>query len=162
MNNQEYSIKETLNILNISRTTLYTKIDKYKKELNPHITSKNGKKYISHDGIEILRSPNNIDSETNNCTDYVDNEVDSCTDISDNINTSGYIEIISLLKSQLEDKNGQIQDLQKDKENLYQELSEQRKLHENTQVLLQNSQQKILYIEQIKEKEQPWWKKLFN
>ena len=44
---EEYSIKEVLDMLDISRATLYNKLNKYEKELSSHITNKHGKKYIS-------------------------------------------------------------------------------------------------------------------
>lgn len=50
----EYTIKEALAELNISKATLYYRINKYKRKIEPHILMKNGKKFISRQGIEIL------------------------------------------------------------------------------------------------------------
>jgi DNA-binding Lrp family transcriptional regulator len=50
----DYTVQETATKLNISRMTVYKKIDKL-TELKKHIKIKNGKKYLTDNGIEIIK-----------------------------------------------------------------------------------------------------------
>lgn len=154
MDKHEYSIKEVLDILDISRATLYNKLDKYKSQLAKHISTKSGKKYISYDGVAFLKN-----------LDILDNDQDSVQTSENTLDN----EMISILKRQLDDKDKYIMELQQDKSNLFKELEirnkqieDQNRMLENSQVLLQQSQQKILYLEEAKISYIPWWKKLFS
>ena len=144
---KEYSIKEALDMLDISRATFYNKLNRYGKELKPHMASKNGKKYISIDGIEFLKNLDNYIDEPDNCIDNLNN----CLDGFDN---SDNRRIMILLEEQLNVKDSQIKSLSD-------ALAVAHKLNENNQILLNQAQQKILYLEQANDKSYWWqfWKK---
>jgi hypothetical protein len=157
---REYTIKETLDILDISRATLYNKLDKYKTDLSKYISTKNGKKYISQECINYLKKLDNQQDNTHTKIDTLDN--------AQTIKYTIDNEVLFILKKQLDDKDRYICELQHDKSNLFKEIEnknkqieDQNRMLENNQVLLQQSQQKILYLEQSKEKVS-WWQKIFS
>ena len=140
MTKEKYSIKEVLDMLDISRATLYNKLNRYEKELAPHITNQHGKKYISMDGINFLKNP--------------DNCIDSLNNYPDDFNNLNYVKIVALLEEQLNVKDSQIKSLNN-------ALATAHKLNENNQILLNQAHQKILYLEQTNNKSYWWqfWKK---
>jgi len=142
MGKQAYSIKEVLDKLDISRATLYNRIDKNKQQLDRHISSKNGKKYISSIGIEILRANEGI------------NDVDNMDNVNDSINNENRSggEVIEILKKDNEFLKNQI--LEKDSH-----IHTLTKLIENSQILLRESQQKVLLLET--KKKENFFKRLF-
>lgn len=148
MDKKEYTIKEILDILNISRATLYNKLDKNRHAFDGHISTRNGKKYISKSALSILQNIDNI-QDIHQTTETIKDSLDN--------------ELLHILKAQ-------ICDLQQDKEKLYKELEiknkqieDQNRMLENNQVLLQQSHKKILYLETRDENKKlsSWWKKIF-
>lgn len=144
---QEYTIKECLDILNISKATLYSRINLNKVSLNQYISMKNGKKYITSEGLELIKC-------LNNSSDYVQTSSDSLEN-----------KLMNALKEQIEE-------LKKDKERLFAELEiknkqieDQNRMLENNQIIIQQSQQKIFFLEseeQKKNNKHTWWKRIFQ
>jgi hypothetical protein len=151
-----YTILEASKLIGISKVTAYKKINTV-KELKQHITVKNNIQYIDTEGLDKLKAliskPVNCKEETeNDDTNYQNKEnskvVNRFTDLQE--------DYIALLKQQLEEKDRQLSE--KDKI-----ISEHTELIRNSQVLFQQSQQKIFLLEQAKEEEKrSWWGKLFQ
>lgn len=121
---KNYTVKETLEELNISRATFYNKIKLKSEELKEHITFKEGKKYISSIGVEILRKNENDNSKTTT-TNLSESEI--LIKENDFLKTQ-----IDFLQSQLTKKDDQIKTLCN--------------LVENSQVLLKNEQETKLLV----------------
>lgn len=137
---QFLSIYEVASILGTSHTTIYKKIknsDVYKR-LEPFIKVYNGNKSISIEGVEILKQ-----------------YIQTAPTVKENADTTENLKetLINILQQQIADLKDQL--VIKDKQ-----LESQSELHRNTQLLLSQSQQKILYLEQSMKK-QPWWKMIF-
>lgn len=131
---QEYTIKEVLKQLNISKSTLYYRINKLSSKLYGEIALKNGKTFVSSKGLKILSSNNSLDSSDNspNCLGKnplsLDNKKDTKFDI---------IEVLKkeneFLKNQLIEKDNHIKKLSV--------------LIENSQILLKHEQEKKLFLQ---------------
>lgn len=122
---QEYTIKEALEELNISRATLYNRLKLSSKKLKEHITIKDGKKYISQIGIEILKDNTSIDeNDVNKSSEDINNRNFEFDLLKENEFLKSQIEF---LQSQMLMKDDQIKTLFT--------------LVENSQVLLKNEQQ---------------------
>lgn len=167
MNKTEYSIKETLQLLNISRTTLYSRFDKYKTELESHIYIKDGKKYVSTEGIHILMCTDKLGDVPNNCPNNLDNVPNNYPN---NLNNNNYNEIKSLLMEQLAEKDRQLDALRSDKDKVIEMIERQletkdeqihtlTELHKNSQLLLGQAQQKIILLDVPKK---TFWSKITN
>lgn len=146
---QEYTVKECLDILNISKATFYSRINLNKDSLNQYISMKNGKKYITSEGLEFIKCLNNIPDSVQT--------VHTVLDDSDK-------RIMDLLKEQIDE-------LKKDKERLFTEIDiknrqieDQNRMLENNQVIIQQSQQKIFFLESEEQKKikMSWWKRIFE
>lgn len=77
----EYSISEASRILNITRVTVYKKIDKI-EGIQGHIQTRGKSKYINDEGIELIKK-----SLSNNCKEYTQENiqvVNTCTNNEDN------------------------------------------------------------------------------
>lgn len=123
----EYTIKEAVQELKISKATFYNRINKYKQDLKNEIYLKDGKKYISVHGLEILKS--------NSCL----NSLDNCLDSENNTKNDETLQKENdFLKNQLIEKDKQIQTLSR--------------LIENSQILLKQEQQAKLLLIDSKEK----------
>lgn len=121
-----YDIKEVSEQLKISQVAVYKQIKK--KEVKSHVFKKDGKTFITQEGIDVI---NRLRSEFK----QVENDVKN-----DNINNQEnasvnnvLTDIIEVLKDQLKQKDDQIQ-----------QLLEQNK---NSQFLLKNSQDRIIMLE---------------
>lgn len=156
----EYTIKEALAELNISKATLYYRINKLKRNIEPHILTRNGKNFISHEGIEILRGNHGLDGLPDSSDisldhpDHSPNSSDNSLDCSDcGLNCSENQKQINndafnifkmeneFLKLQIREKDNQIQTLSR--------------LVENSQLLLKHEQDKntmLIELEKNKEK----------
>jgi hypothetical protein len=133
---KEYSIKEALIELNISRATLYNRLKLQEKNLKDHINIKDGKKYISSIGIKILKNNDSIDESKE-----VDKDNFELNKENDFLKSQ-----IEFLQSQLEKKDEQIETLSK--------------LVENSQVLLKNEQKAKLIEAPVKKSTfTDWFKK---
>lgn len=98
MNSKLYDLQAVLDELSISKATLYHRINKIKSKIDPHTSIRNGKKYFTQEGIEILRSSVLVES------------------VSDNSDTVLH-DIIQVLKDQLAQKDAQIETLSRLVEN---------------------------------------------
>jgi hypothetical protein len=56
MDKNLYTITESANELNVSRLTIYKKIDELKDDLKPYIKIKNNTKYLNNKALEIIKS----------------------------------------------------------------------------------------------------------
>ncbi|EKD94253.1 MAG: hypothetical protein ACD_26C00150G0005 [uncultured bacterium] len=148
-----YSVLEASKLLNVTRKTIYDKINVL-KEIKTEVKTKNNIKYLTEQGISLIRlsltkqndyTESNENLNDNLCDSYIKSDSPSYTDIHN---------LIETLKNELIVKNKQI-------ESLTDALSHSQKLNENNQVLLQQSHQKVFLLEQKKE-EKPWWKKIFS
>jgi len=128
---QEYSINEALEILDISKATLYHRMDKHKQKLEGRMFTKKGKRYISIEGLEFLKICESLDSTDNNLNS-LDGKENYNVDVFEVLKAE-----IEFLKSQIIEKDNQIQTLSK--------------LVENSQVLLKNEQQTRLLLTDSKE-----------
>lgn len=138
----EYTIKQALTELNISKATLYYRINKFKSKMEPHILMRNSKKFISHEGMEILKANDGLDS----LPDSSDNGSD-CSENKKQINNDAF-NVLKMenefLKSQIKEKDNQIQTLSR--------------LIENSQLLLKHEQDKnTMLIEEEKSKKKRFW-----
>jgi hypothetical protein len=126
-----YSVKEVSEVLNLSLVSVYKKFKK--PEIKPYIVKKEGIKYISEEGLEILKGLKDNSENTgqskqhNNADDGILNDY------------------INHLKEQLKQKDTQIQQLIE--------------LNKNNQILLKQEKDKVLLLE---EKKKPFWSRLFN
>lgn len=155
--NMLYTVQEASKMLNTSRVTIYNKIEKL-KDLQAHIKVKNNTKYITAHGVELIRQ-SIIDNGQGKV--FTSSQEQQQEETNENICNSGiadeftplHDDLIQLLKEQ-------IQDLKQDKESLFKELEQQRQLHQNTQVILQQVQQTVLLLEQGQQQEnkKSWWK----
>lgn len=146
-----YSVQEASKLLNISRVTIYNKIDKV-KDLHAHIKVKNNTKFITPEGIELIRQSiiDNNQSKAFASEQTINQEIpEQKQDTSRVVNGSKPLQddVIKLLKEQ-------ILDLQKDKENLHNRLEQQMNQHQNTQVLLRQAQDQVFLLESGNDKKE--------
>ncbi|EKD94429.1 MAG: hypothetical protein ACD_26C00055G0001 [uncultured bacterium] len=180
----DYTITEASKLLKISRVTIYKKIEKL-SDLHNHIVVKNNNKYIDKKGLEIIKKSLN---ETQHCKEFTPELDNKCKEFTPNTSetpidkdfvidvnlftsmqttyTNSLQEIINELKN---DKDKQIEDLHRQlnvKDTQIQSLTDalgtSQRLNENNQVLLQQSQQKILFLEEANSVKKNWWEKMFT
>ena len=134
-----YSIMEVSESIGLSKQSIYKKLKA--KELQVHITKKQGMIYIDEEGFSLIKdsSKANIDDLKyfkKEHTITLDDEIASDTET-----LSMNLDIFNLLKSQLEEKDLQLKD--KDLQ-----MHELHKLIENSQILLKEKPQDIKLLEQ--------------
>jgi len=135
-----YSVVEVSEAIRVSKQSIYKKLKA--KELQEHIIKKQGIIYIDEEGFILIKDSlkANIDKlkdfKNEDTTITLDDEIASDTE-SLSINQ----DIFNLLKSQLEEKNLQLND--KDLQ-----IHELHKLVENSQILLKEKPQDIKLLEQ--------------
>jgi chromosome segregation ATPase len=127
----EHTIQEASKILDLSRMTVYKKIDKI-DELNQHIVIKKGKKYITDKGIEIIKL------SLENCKGVVTPNNELTTSLQDQI---------KYLKSEIETKNKHLEAKDKQLEAKDKQLESKDELLKNFQVLLGHEQQSKALLE---------------
>ena len=133
-----YSVQQASKILNISRVTIYKKIESV-KELKPFVRVKNKTKFIDEKGLEIIRQSI---SDVNINKNQVKHEQQIPQDKAENVQESSEVnQVVNLLKEQIDLLNEQIKnkDIQL----------------ERMQVLLLNNQ-KLLESRQDKEYRTIW------
>lgn len=180
----DYTITEVSKLLKISRVTIYKKIEKL-TDLQRHITVKNNNKYIDIEGIEIIKNSLDVNQRCKEFTPLVDEknkvftpeniEIKLNEDIHADVNlfTSVQTDYINNLQELLndlkKDKEKQIEDLNKQInvkdlqiQSLTDALGTSQRLNENNQILLQQSQQKILFLEQVSDRKKNWWRRIFT
>lgn len=145
-----YSIYEVAKMLNTSHTTIYNKLkNKEVYKLIKKFIKIDGKtKSISADGIEILKEHIN---HNKSCKDDIESFIKVYKD-DVNVSKDNNNQIINILEKQ-------IQELQKDKQELYKQLQEEKKIQGEVLFALRNEQERTRLLEEAK---RPWYKKLFN
>jgi len=125
-----YKIAQASEILGVSRSAIYKKLDKYKVELKGCIRTRKGLKYITEEGLDFLKLSTELPPVDNQRDKTVDNLVET-----------------EHLKLLIIDKDKQIEQHIKEKENLMELLR-------NSQVLMKQEQNRILLLEhKLEEKE---------
>lgn len=116
-----YNVEEVSKIVGVSKVTVYKKIKKL-KELQEYIVNNGDRVYILKDGIDVLKE----NLEKNNIK-YVKEEISVDLDISK--------DLINILKDQLKEKDIQLQEKNK-------QINDLINLNKNNQVLLKQQQDK--------------------
>ena len=126
--------------IGLSKQSIYKKLKA--KELQEHITKKQGMTYIDEEGFNLIKDSlkaniyNLKDFKKEDTTSTLDDEIASDTEI-----LSMDQDIFNLLKSQLKEKDLQLKD--KDLQ-----MHELHKLMENSQILLKEKPQDVKLLEQ--------------
>jgi len=170
MNENEFiSVSEFAKRVNLSRQAVYKRVD---KDLTPFVNHdlQTGQKTID---IKALKLFDSLQSTTVNKANEVDNPVDSkeirlthdrVSKVDENLTL-----LIETLQSKLEEKDKQIDELKNEKKELKEELkhanehsrnlsSDLVELNRNQQILLKQSQDKVLELEAPPEKKS-WFKR---
>lgn len=158
------TISHTAQILNVTKQTIYNQIKS--DDIKKFIKIVNDVKYISKYGIELIQSKLKFIGQNDLNFNYLSsknpNQIDS--NLTTLINTQK--ELTNTLHMQIDDLKRQL--LVKDshidvKDRQIQDLNEQLKnkdrLFENMQILLKDSQNNILLLQQVKKS---FWDKFFN
>jgi hypothetical protein len=153
----EYTISEASRKLNVTRVTIYKKLEKI-EGIQQYIQNRGKTKYISDVGLELIKKSilesckvytiqsiqdvnmytsdkDNIDINASNNKDF-----SMYTDIQQSI----HVEYINSLKSQIEGLNRQLESKDKHIDAQNDHIQSLAKLNENNQILLSQAQQKIL------------------
>jgi|LGOV01.1.fsa_nt_gb transposase len=128
-----YSVKEISEILNVSKVTIYNDLKRFKSELKPYLTTRNKVKYLSQDGLDKLSSLKQLNSEVK-------------TDFNHTLNDDIEIE----LRERLNDSKEELKFLKGQLEIGQKQLENSQRLHEHTQILLKQSQEKNMLLESQK------------
>jgi len=134
-----YTILEVSRQLSISRQAVYKKLETM-PELKPHIKIKNNTKYISEQGLELLRQSLNLVNQSTDSqpeTKIVDTETANLCSAKGTSDNQALIEALQK----------QITDLQSDKQKLYTQVENLTRLNENSQILLKSSNDRLIMIE---------------
>jgi hypothetical protein len=144
----EYTITESAKLLNVSRLTIYKKIEKL-KELKPHIKIKNNTKYLNDKALEIIKNSIKQPNQQN---------------ISDKkkhaVSESVQKEYLTSLKNQiaqLEKHNDLLVDQLNEKDK---QLNNKDELLKNFQILLKSEQENNLKL--LESNKKSIWKKIFK
>jgi uncharacterized coiled-coil protein SlyX len=157
----KYTVYEVANILQTSHTTIYNKMNNKEiyKELRNFIINQGKNRYISKEGIEILKKhvPPKEDSSKVESRKNKENNVSIPTPLN-NTNKETFQEIDNKLivefKERIESLENQLSVKDKQIESLLRQ-------NENSQVLLKQQQDKIFFLEsgeKQKASSKPWWK----
>lgn len=143
-----YTVSELSDLINLSKVSIYKKLKL--KELEGHIIKKTGITYIDEVGFNLLKDSlklnDDVKSDLNNKDIESPLSEETDTDTEDlTINT----ELVKTLIEQLKTKDIQIQELNN-------RLAKEQELHQNTQVLYRQEQEKpkqdlLLLEEHLKE-----------
>ena len=154
-----YTIAEVSEILGVTKQCVYNKLNNL-NELKPHLKIKNNTKYLSKEGLEVIKENlnfkhvelkhlNGLNDDSNvenvNLKILIENYESQIKDLKESVNTikSIYEEQIVYLKNESMEKNEQ--------------LKNKDRLIENMQVLLK--EQKMLTEAQLKKNWWQFWKK---
>lgn len=133
-----FSVEEVAETLNVSKVTIYAKLKKF----NNKVVMMQGKKYITDELLSLIKQDLNVKGKLNNNlnTDEVSEEIaidkDDLIKINKELNTT--------LIQQLEEKDRQINELHK-------KIDELINLNKNNQVLLKQQQDKEIRKLQLEE-----------
>lgn len=151
MDSKEYKISEIVDIIGVSKATIYNKLSSLQDLLRNHINIRKGIKYIDYEGFEIIKNAIGLSKER-----YTDLKENSLTELEsiDNGKVSSELETLEKNNKYLESLEIQIEYLksvitEKDKqlETKDIQISEITKLVENGQVLQKQQHDKILLLE---------------
>jgi hypothetical protein len=156
-----YSVSEISKQLNISKVTVYKKLDKI-SELKDHIKQLKDGKCVTEEGLEIIRQSLQLTPLTNPLPEELKEDTEKPDSSSDLI----------IYKQLIESLENQVNCLKEDKQKLYEQLDTKDKhidsladalntaqrLNENSQILLRQQQDKILFLESppTKERKSIW------
>jgi predicted RNase H-like nuclease (RuvC/YqgF family) len=150
------TIEQLAKSLEVSKVTIYNKLNSLNSKLKDHIKKENGVTFIDSEGVIIIKnsiSPKKLAREET-IKKNQEQEQEENKDVFQ-------LKLIESLEKQVED-------LKKDKEELNKQLNTKdiqieslTKLNENSQVLLGQAQQKVLFLEsneQQKSSVRKWWR----
>jgi predicted DNA-binding protein YlxM (UPF0122 family) len=153
---KDYSVVEAARLLNVTRQSIYNKLNSLKDILQPYIKIKNNTKYLTEQAVEIIKKDLNGENVKgqiyNDVNDGLTNLYKSqINDLQNSIETikSLYEEQISFLRN---DYLKQLEYIKSESEKKTNQLETKDKLLENMQILLRD--QKLL----IESKNKIWWK----
>lgn len=163
MESKEYKISEIVDIIGVSKATVYNKIGSLQDLLRNHINIRKGVKYVDYEGFSIIK-----DSIGFSKVQYTDLKEDPTKEpetidisiVSNKIETlENNDKLIESLETQLEYLKSVIAEKDKQLEVRDTQIIGMTKLVENSQVLLRQQQDKILFLEDSNTKEQAKEKK---
>jgi hypothetical protein len=141
----KYTIAEVSKLVNLSKTSIYTKLKQ--KELQQHVTKKQGITYIDEIGLKLIQSSlKNFEDSTNY---FKDKQPD--TSMNDELATdTDYLnclkEDIEYLKDQLAEKDNQLKQKDLQINNLNERLKQEQELTKNSQILLKDKPQQDIFL----------------
>ena len=154
---QKYTFYEVANLLNVSHQTIYNRVknkDIY-KQVKPFIKNEGKHRYITSDGVDVLKKFIKIDKNFDN--DFDNEEVSNNDNSVDNdrlggckINIDNEVnnELINVLKSQIDSLQEQLKIKDEHINNKDNQIDALIKINENNQVLLRDSQKKVELLEE--------------
>ena len=162
LEDKEYTVSEAAKILNITRQSVYNKVNLLKDILQPYIVIKNKTKYLTDKAVEIIRNDLNGDIVKEPFYNIVKHDFTTFTDLTEQYKSQikdlqNSVELMkSVYESQIEfikdDYSKQLEYIKKESAKKTDQLETKDRLLENMQVLLRD--QKLL-IDSMKKK--PWW-----
>jgi hypothetical protein len=132
-----YNVAQIAETTGQSKQNIYKKLKK--KELIPHIIKKQGISYIDDIGLKII----NDSYETNTENNPLNEEI-----AEDKTYSMINEEMFNLLKKELNDKNLQIQEKDRQLENYSDRLKQEQDLHKNTQILFKEKLPENLLLQE--------------
>ena len=173
-----YTIAEVSDLISLSKVSIYKKLKL--KELEKHISKKQGITYIDEVGFNFIKDSLNVNKEIN--SDLKNEDIDKSINNETAIDKDDYI---TLLKSEIDFFKNEIQEKNLQINSLNNRLGSEQDLHKNTQILLKNQQDKpkedILLLENhfkeldmkltklredqrdnMEERNKSWFKKIFK
>jgi predicted DNA-binding protein YlxM (UPF0122 family) len=153
-----YSISEISKMIGVSRQSIYKKIDK--EGLQEYLIDGEKGKVVTDEGLDVLKG---LFSEYLDSKPDTDNLQEKNSSTTDNLQA----DYIDSLKSDIEYLKGVISDERESLRDIISDQSQQitslTRLLENSQVLLKQQQEKILFLESppVKEKAS-FWSSIFN
>ena len=154
-----YTVSEVSEITKLSKVSIYSRFKL--KTIEPYLTKKQGTAYITEEGLKIILDDlkENIESPLNHLNEKASQDQDTINENKEKLSFKDTVlnqnkeklsfksEYISTLKDQLQVKDTQISEISlqlkvKDIQiqDLNNRLSQEQKLHENTQVLFKQQQ----------------------
>jgi len=117
---------EVANLLGVSKVTIYKKMEKFKKDLKPHLHKKRNITYVDDAGVEIIRQSliennvifekNDIENQVKELTERVSESKDQLTWMNTQLVTAYRDDILNLrfvlelLNAQIKVKSSQLQE----------------------------------------------------
>ena len=168
MDSKEYTVTETAKILNVTRQSIYNKVNLLKDILQSYIRVKNNTKYLKSEAIEIIKKELDREIVKGQVYNIVNHDFTTFTDLTGQYKSQikdlqNSIEVMkSVYEAQIEfikeDHSKQLEYIKNESAKKTEQLETKDRLLENMQVLLRD--QKIL-IDSMQSKKTWWqfWKK---